>query len=255
MRSRSLLSTLLLVLLSIAALGLLAACGSDDSAPATATPFALPTATPTPQVQSQATTEQQSQAPSTKEPAATEPTSAPTVAPRQNEEQSGNGQTNSGQSNSGQPNTGQSNSGQATGESEPPPTQAGPPDQGNWIDVNVSSYTVSLMQGNAAVQVIGPVAVGEQVDTGAYLSTQTGLFHVYSMNAALTYDAPYDTYISDWVGFDPNLANGFHSFLKDADGNVVDASTGNVSNGCIRTPAPEAIYNFATIGMPVYVHY
>lgn len=132
---------------------------------------------------------------------------------------------------------------------------AGPPDSGRWIDVNVTNFTVSLMDGETPVQVIGPVGVGEQIDTGVYESTQTGLYYVYNMDASLTYDAPYDTYISHWVGFDPALANGFHSFLKDADGNVVDASTGRISNGCIRTGNPEAIYAFAEIGMPVYVHF
>ncbi len=136
-----------------------------------------------------------------------------------------------------------------------PVVPAGPPDSGSWIDVNVSNHTVSLMDGTTAINVIGPVGVGEQINTGAYLSTQTGLYYVYSMDSALTYDAPYDTYISHWVGFDPALANGFHSFLKDEAGNVVDASTGRVSNGCIRTGAAEAIYAFADIGMPVYVHF
>lgn len=209
----------LIALMAVLAVVVLAACGSSKAAEQpTATPFVpLATATPTVAAPSQKAT----QAPTTA------PTTAPTVA-----QQDGNGQ----------------GGGQQT------TADAGPPDSGNWIDVNVSNYTVSLMSGTSAVQVIGPVAVGAQIDTGAYESTQTGLFHVYSMNAALTYDAPYKTYISDWVGFDPNLANGFHSFLKDADGKVVDASTGNISNGCIRTPDPQAIYNFASIGMPVYVH-
>jgi hypothetical protein len=78
---------------------------------------------------------------------------------------------------------------------------------------------------------------------------------VYSKVEDLAYDPPYDTYISHWVGFDPDKANGFHSFLKDKDGKVVDASTGRVSNGCIRTGAPEAIFAYADIGMPVWVHY
>ena len=65
---------------------------------------------------------------------------------------------------------------------------------------------------------------------------------------------PYKTYISHWVGFDPDKANGFHSFLKDKDGNVVDASTGRVSNGCIRTGEPDTVFAFAEIGMTVYVH-
>jgi hypothetical protein len=226
------LSLISLVVFALLAVALFAACGSDDASPPSPTAFVpLATATPT--------------APSQHGPTDSSPTEAPTVAPTTVPTTAppvGQGQSR--------------DEGQSRGqEQEQAPPDDGPPGQGDWIDVNVSNYTVSLMQGTAAVQVIGPVAVGEQIDTGVYESTQTGLFHVYSMDAALTYDAPYDTYISDWVGFDPNLANGFHSFLKDADGNVVDASTGNISNGCIRTPDPEAIYNFAAIGMPVYVHY
>ncbi|MGE0228284.1 MAG: L,D-transpeptidase family protein [Dehalococcoidia bacterium] len=134
------------------------------------------------------------------------------------------------------------------------PRPAGPPQSGQWIDVDLSTFTVRLMEGTSALRTIGPVGVGAQINTGVYESTRTGLFYVYSMDASLTYDAPYDTYISHWVGFDPGLDNGFHSFLKDAEGQVVDPSTGRISNGCIRTGEAEAIYAFAEIGMPVWVH-
>jgi L,D-transpeptidase catalytic domain len=136
----------------------------------------------------------------------------------------------------------------------PAADSAAAPSSGQWIDVDVTNFTVSLMDGRTPVRTISPVAVGREIDTGVYNSTATGLFHVYSKTAALTYDAPYDTYIANWVGFDPNLDNGFHSFLEDANGEVVDASTGRVSNGCIRTGASAAIFAFAEIGMPVYVH-
>ncbi len=128
------------------------------------------------------------------------------------------------------------------------------PTEGHWIDVDVTTFMVRLMDGKQVVQEIGPIAVGAQVDTGAYESTQTGLFHVYNKIAPLSYDAPYKTYIQWWVGFDPQKANGFHSFLEDQDGKVVDGSTGRVSNGCIRTPNPKALFDFADIGTPVYVH-
>jgi len=136
-----------------------------------------------------------------------------------------------------------------------PRPPSGPPSEGRWIDVDVTTFVVRLMDGTTVLREIGPVGVGVQIDTGAYLSTQTGLFHVHSKSEPLVYDAPFDTYISHWVGFDADKDNGFHSFLKDAGGNVVDASTGRVSNGCIRTPEPEAIFAFAEIGMPVYVHF
>ncbi len=137
---------------------------------------------------------------------------------------------------------------------EASPTPALPPSSGRWIDVDVARFEVRLMDGATVLQKITPVAVGVQIDTGEYASTQTGLFHVYNKIADLAYDPPYGTYISDWVGFDPAKANGFHSFLKDQTGKVVDAATGRVSNGCIRTGAERAIYAFAEIGMPVFVH-
>ena len=128
------------------------------------------------------------------------------------------------------------------------------PDSGRWIDVNVSTLVVRLIDGASTLREIEPVAVGTQVDTGEYASTQTGLFHVYNKIPDLVYDPPYDTYISHWVGFDPDKANGFHSFLKDKSGKVVDPATGRVSNGCIRTGAAEILYLFAEVGMPVWVH-
>lgn len=129
------------------------------------------------------------------------------------------------------------------------------PTEGRWIDVNVTTYTVRLMDGSVALEEIAPVGVGAEIDTGVYASTQTGLFYVHTKIEELAYDPPYDTYISHWVGYDIDRANGFHSFLKDEAGTVVDPSTGRVSNGCIRTGAPEAIFDFASEGMPVWVHW
>ncbi|MBF6600215.1 MAG: L,D-transpeptidase [Dehalococcoidia bacterium] len=128
------------------------------------------------------------------------------------------------------------------------------PSSGRWIEVDVTRFTVRLMDNNTVVQTIAPVGVGVEINTGNYQSTQTGLFRVYNKIPGLAYDAPYKTYISDWVGFDPAKDNGFHSFLKDKDGNVVDPTTGRISNGCIRTGAAQAITAFAEIGMPVWVH-
>jgi len=135
-----------------------------------------------------------------------------------------------------------------------PARPAGPPTSGRWIEVDVTRFMVRLMDGTRPVREIGPIGVGREIDTGRYESTQTGLFAVYTKRAERTYDAPYDTYIAWWVGFDPGKDNGFHSFLQDEQGNTVDASTGRVSNGCIRTGDGAAIYEYAEIGMPVWVH-
>jgi hypothetical protein len=143
----------------------------------------------------------------------------------------------------------------ATAKPAPAPARpAGPPTAGRWIDVDVTRFMVRLMDGVSPVREIGPVGVGREIDTGRYESTQTGLFAVYTKRAEQTYDAPYNTYIAWWVGFDPAKDNGFHSFLQDESGNTVDASTGRVSNGCIRSGQAAAIYEYAEIGMPVWVH-
>jgi len=141
--------------------------------------------------------------------------------------------------------------GPASGPAVPDPNA---PQTGHWIDVDVTRYRVRLMDGTQTLKTIEPVAVGAEVDTGAFESTQTGLFHVYNKLSGLQYDPPYKTYISDWVGFDMARANGFHSFLKDERGNIVNPGTGRISNGCIRTGDPAAIFAFAEVGMPVYVH-
>lgn len=129
------------------------------------------------------------------------------------------------------------------------------PTEGRWIEVDVTNYIVRLMDGPTVVEEIGPVGVGVDIDTGEYVSTQTGLFYVHNKIEGLAYDAPYDTYISHWIGFDPEKDNGFHSLLKDASGTIVDPSTGRVSNGCIRTPDVERVFAYAEIGMPVWVHW
>ena len=141
-----------------------------------------------------------------------------------------------------------------TPKATPVPVKATRPTSGKWIDVDVTGFSVKLMDGDKVVKAIGPVAVGREVDTGAYESTQTGLFHVYNKIKDRTFDAPYNTYIEDWVGFDLDKANGFHSFLEDKDGKVVEGGTGRISNGCIRTGDHAAVFAYAEVGMPVWVH-
>lgn len=222
---------LLLIALCLAALSL-AACGGSDSAsagvtiePITFTPTAppqliggKPEATVMP-----ADTAVSTEAPTSDAPASTPEASEPTAT-------------------------------EVPATTATPDTRATLAQGGHWIDVDVTNFVVRLMDGESVVREIGPVAVGAEIDTGAYASTQTGLFYVFSKVEDLAYDPPYQTYISHWVGFDADKANGFHSFLKDKDGQVVDASTGRVSNGCIRTGAPEDIFAFAQIGTPVWVH-
>jgi len=132
-------------------------------------------------------------------------------------------------------------------------------DQGSggehWIDVNRSTQTVSLMIGNS-VQDSFWGAMGYDQSSDGFFSTAIGTYYVYSMNASLTWTDWGHVYIEDWVGFDPDRDNGFHSFSMDANGNVLPNGDGP-TGGCVAL-APgndDELYNFAYIGMRVYVHW
>lgn len=208
------------LLLAIVVLSLVAACGGDDGNESpTVTPETPTSVAPSPTAVASAATPTPEPSPTEAPPEPTPPPPEPTLPP-------------------------------------PPPgptAVAAPAVTQRWIDVNVTTFVVRLMEGETVLREIAPVGVGVQIDTGEYLSTQTGVFAVHNKNVNLVYDAPFDTYISHWVGFDAEKDNGFHSFLKDAVGNVVDASTGRVSNGCIRIGDAAALFDFAEIGMTVVV--
>lgn len=125
----------------------------------------------------------------------------------------------------------------------------------HWIDVNRSSQTVSLMVGDEAIDSFWG-AMGYDSSSDGFFSTAIGTYSVYSMNAALTWTDWGHVYITDWVGFDPDRSNGFHSYSKDANGNVLPNGDGN-TGGCVALDdgAANELYNFAYIGMRVVVHW
>ncbi len=130
----------------------------------------------------------------------------------------------------------------------------GGPSGERWIDVNRSSQTVTLMEGGSAVASYWGAFGYDDSDYGFY-ATAIGTYYVYSKAQDLNWTEWGQAYITDWVGFDPERANGFHSYSRDANGNVIaggDAPTG----GCVAT-APGAaahIFAFAAMGMRVEVH-
>jgi uncharacterized protein YgiM (DUF1202 family) len=124
-----------------------------------------------------------------------------------------------------------------------------------WIEVDRSTATVTLHEGDGVVAVFTGL-IGKDPSPDGYYSTATGTFHVYSMNRDLT-ETPFapGVYLTDWVGFDPQRSNGFHSPVRDADGEVVH--TGGTSTlGCVRLGEDEArqVFDFAFIGMRVEIH-
>jgi uncharacterized protein YraI len=139
---------------------------------------------------------------------------------------------------------------------EPEPDIAEPAQPAErWIDIDRSTATVTLYEGQT------PVAsyqgkIGRDPATDGFYSTAIGTYHVYSMNKGLS-PTPFadDTYLTDWVGFDPVRKNGIHSPVRDADGNE-KAWQNATTLGCVRLQADAAVavFAFAEIGMRVEVH-
>lgn len=124
-----------------------------------------------------------------------------------------------------------------------------------WIEVDRSEATVTLHDGNRIVAVFAGL-MGRDPSPDGYYSTAIGTYHVFSMNRDLT-ETPFapGVFLTDWVGFDPERSNGFHSPTRDAEGNVVQTG-GTVTMGCVRLSEDDArfLFDFAELGMRVEIH-
>jgi len=131
-----------------------------------------------------------------------------------------------------------------------------PPTPARWIDVNLSDNTTRLMEGRILVKAL-PSAWGNGIPGTAtdFYATVPGTYSVYTRYDYRWFDATYSqTWIYSFVGFDPERANGFHSFLYDISGNLLNNQLGPVSHGCVRVEDWKAVYDFSAIGMTVLVH-
>lgn len=123
-----------------------------------------------------------------------------------------------------------------------------------WIDVDRGTGLVSLFEGDMAVAQYWGSLGFDRSDDGFY-STAVGTFYVYRMHQPLHYTDYADAYITDWVGFDSERFNGFHSWTRDGNGNVLPNGAG-LTAGCVglEPSAARAVYDFSYVGMRVEVH-
>lgn len=124
----------------------------------------------------------------------------------------------------------------------------------HWIDVNRSNGLVTLYVGDTVYAQYWASLSYDSSDGGFY-TTASGTYYVYSMYEPLSYTPFADNYITDWVGFDPDRRNGFHSWTRDASGSVIPNGSGATA-GCValEPSAAQAVYDFSYIGMMVVVH-
>ena len=131
-----------------------------------------------------------------------------------------------------------------------------PPQPGEqWIEVNRSTRTVTLHNGEIVVASFTAL-IGKDLSADGYYSTAVGTHYVHVKEKALA-ETPFadGVYLTDFVGFDPERSNGFHSPTRDAAGNIV-ITGGTATLGCVRLAEADAqlLFDFATIGMRVDVH-
>lgn len=125
----------------------------------------------------------------------------------------------------------------------------------HWIDVNRSSGLVQLMIGNESIAAFWASLGWEATDDGFY-ATAIGTYHVYGFDYDLHYTDFADNYITHWVAFDPVRFNGFHSYTKDKNGNIVSNGAGRTA-GCVALGPGDIdqLYDFAQMNMRVEVHW
>lgn len=146
----------------------------------------------------------------------------------------------------------------------PESTSNGPPDESTslepglnrerWIRIDRSEASVSLLQGDELLAVF-PGRIGRDPSVDGFYATAVGTFSVYAMNKQLA-PTPFaeDTWLTDWVGFDPVRRNGIHSPVRASDGTEREWQN-ETTLGCVRLSAEDAekVFEFARIGMRVEV--
>jgi lipoprotein-anchoring transpeptidase ErfK/SrfK len=125
---------------------------------------------------------------------------------------------------------------------DPPPPST---DQTRWVDVNLSTQTLIAYEGNTPVRVVS-------VSTGLPgTPTVTGQFNIYvKYPAQLMYGPGY--YLPDvpWVMYFYNDYGLHGTYWHNNFGHPM-------SHGCVNLPTPEAewLYNWASVGTLVNIHY
>jgi hypothetical protein len=124
-----------------------------------------------------------------------------------------------------------------------------------WVDVNRSTQTVTLYEGDQPVASYW-AAMGVDSSDDGFFATAVGTYYVYDLHADRSWTDWGGAWVEDWVGFDPNRLNGFHSFSMDANGQLIPGGDGP-TGGCVAL-APDAaaqIFSFVAIGTRVEVHW
>jgi L,D-transpeptidase catalytic domain len=133
-------------------------------------------------------------------------------------------------------------------------TPSATPEPEHWVDVNRSNQLVTLYEGDKPIAAF-PASFGFDPSDSGYYATAIGTYYVYQMYAGLNWTDWGQAWIRDWIGFDPERQNGFHSYSMDASGNVLPDGDGP-TGGCVALApaAADQLFAFVGVGTRVVVH-
>ena len=125
----------------------------------------------------------------------------------------------------------------------------------HWIDVDRSSQTVTLFEGDQPIASYWGSMGFDESDEG-FFATANGTYYVYEKFGGLSWTNWGRAWVRDWVAYDPIRLNGFHSFSLDSGGEMIPGGDGP-TGGCIALPpwAADAVYDHMRLGSRVEIHW
>ena len=122
---------------------------------------------------------------------------------------------------------------------------------GSWIDIDLARQVLDLPEGGRLIAEY-PVSTG--VMTDPKYATPPGLYQVQSKDQGPRESSP-GVLVSDVVMFDLGRGYGIHSLPMDSQGTVLDKTVGTPSTaGCVRVLESGRVFEFAQIGMRIWIH-
>jgi len=125
----------------------------------------------------------------------------------------------------------------------------------HWVDVNRSTQTVTLFAGDVPIASYW-AAMGSDPSDDGFFATAVGSYAVYEKIGGLSWTNWGGAWVADWIGFDPNRLNGFHTYSMDENGQVI-AGGDNPTGGCVALDpaAADQLFDFVSVGTRVEVHW
>ena len=125
----------------------------------------------------------------------------------------------------------------------------------HWVDVDRSTQMVTLFEGDTPIAAYW-AAMGSDPSDDGFFATAVGTYYIYEKVGGLSWTNFGGAWVEDWVGFDSNRLNGFHTYSMDANGQVIpggDSPTG----GCVALApaAADQLFDFVSVGTRVEVHW